>query len=159
MKQKSKIILIGLISAVILIAINMNTEQQKENNTGTANGGLEKRALTIGTAVLQVELAQTTQQRMTGLSHRSELAEDHGMLFIFDTDGRHGIWMKDMQFPIDIIWIDAAMKVVHIAGSVTPETYPKSFTSQTPARYVLEVPAGYADEKITIGDSAVLQDL
>ena len=159
MNRKSNILVGGIIMATIVsIGIGMDTQQHKEHSTGSANSGLEERTLTVGGAVLQVELAQTTEQRVTGLSYRSTLEEGQGMLFIFDTDGTHGIWMKDMQFAIDIIWLDTAMKVVHIEESVAPDTYPKSFRSPVPARYVLEVPAGYASGRITIGDNAVLQD-
>ena len=135
----------------------MVTQQYKGNEMGAANSGLEEKTLTVGTSVLQVEIAQTTEQKITGLSYRPSLAEGRGMFFIFDTDGGHGIWMKDMQFSIDIIWIDAAMKVVHIEKSVAPDTYPEVFTSPTPARYVLEVPAGYTEGRISIGDTVALE--
>ncbi len=158
MEQKNKIIFGCILGAIIVsIGINMATQQHKENNTGVANSGLEENALTVGAAVLQVEIAQTAEQKITGLSHRPSLAEGRGMLFIFDTDDTHGIWMKDMRFPIDIIWIDAAMKVVHIEKSVAPNTYPEVFTSPTPARYVLEVPAGYTKGRIHIGDTVTLK--
>ena len=158
MRQKSKIIFSIIIGVLIAVSIGVytGTQQNKESDAELANSGLEEKTLTVGTATLQVEIAQTTEQKITGLSYRPSLAEGRGMLFIFDTDGRHGIWMKDMQFPIDIIWIDAAMKVVHIEKSVAPDTYPQVFTSPVPARYVLEVPAGYAKGRMTIGDLAVL---
>ena len=158
MKQKNNIIFICIVVAIIVsIGINIIAAQQhRGNETGVANSGLEEKTLTVGTTTLQVEIAQTAEQKITGLSHRLSLAEGRGMFFIFDTDGRHGIWMKDMEFPIDIIWIDAAMKVVHIEKSVAPDTYPQTFTTPTPARYVLEVPAGYAKGRIAVGDAVVL---
>ena len=100
--------------------------------------------------MLQVEIAQTPEQQRIGLSHRTKLAEGHGMLFIFNTDDTHSIWMKDMHFPIDIIWIDNTMKVIHIEQNIAPDTYPHSFTPPTPARYVLEVPAGYTKERVAV---------
>ena len=158
MEQKNNIIFGIIICAVIVsIGVGMVTQQYKGDDTGLANSGLEERVMAVGNTVLQVEIAQTPEQKATGLSHRPALAEGRGMLFIFDTDGGHGIWMKDMQFPIDIIWIDAAMKVVHIEKSVAPDTYPEVFDSPTPARYVLEVPAGYTDGRIAIGDAVTLE--
>ena len=121
------------------------------------NSGLEEKVLTIGTATLQVAVAQTVEQRVAGLSHWSSLAEGYGMLFIFDIDGTHGIWMKDMQFPIDIVWISAAMKVVHIERSVSPDTYPQTFLPPIPARYILEVPAEYTQGRVNIGDTVMFQ--
>ena len=159
MKQKNKVIfgiIIGVLIAVS-VGVYISTQYAKESNVGLANSGLEEKTLTVGATTLQVEIAQTTEQKITGLSYRPSLAEGRGMLFIFDTDGEHGIWMKDMQFPIDIIWIDAAMKVVHIEQAVAPDTYPQVFASPTPARYVLEVPAGYAKGRMTIGDTVTLK--
>ena len=161
MKQKNNIffgIIIGVIMASIGIGIGM--EYHKKNHTqqeSLANSGLEERTLIVGDTVLQVEVAQTTEQRMTGLSYRSSLAESRGMFFIFENDGIHGIWMKEMQFPIDVVWIDAAMKVLHIERSVAPNTYPKQFAPPTPARYVLEVPAGYTKGRIIVGETLLIK--
>ena len=66
------------------------------------------------------------------------------MLFIFESDERWGIWMRDMLFPIDIIWADAGGAIVTIAKNIAPETYPHVFEPVAPARYALEVPAGFA---------------
>ena len=90
------------------------------------------------------EVVQTEEARSRGLSGRASLAEGHGMLFVFEQDGQWGIWMKDMHFSIDILWLDAAGTVVTVASSISPETYPESFHPEAPARYVLELPAGYA---------------
>lgn len=102
---------------------------------------------------VSAEIAQTLPDRARGLGGRPCLSKDSGMLFVFDTDGKHGFWMKDMQFPIDIIWIDAHQRVVHIESDVSPDTYPYSFTPPAPARYVLEVRAGFSDEhNLLVGD-------
>lgn len=94
-----------------------------------------------------VELADTPEKRVQGLSGRSEVADEYGMLFVFEAEGRHGFWMKDMQVPIDIIWIGADGRIVHIEHEVAPSTYPNVFTPMAPARYVLETRAGYAKEQ------------
>ena len=70
-----------------------------------------------------VEVAQTEKERIQGLSGRNEMPND-GMFFIFDKDGRHGIWMKDMQFPIDILWLGSDFAVVDFKENVLPNTYP-----------------------------------
>ncbi len=104
---------------------------------------------------VKYETADTKNQRRTGLGGRQSLNQDSTMLFIFPTSSQHGIWMKDMNFPIDIIWLDANKKVVHIESHVSPETYPTTFTPTEPAKYVLETNAGFVDENsITIGDTA-----
>jgi uncharacterized membrane protein (UPF0127 family) len=75
----------------------------------------------------------------------SEREDDPGLLFVFDEPGLHGIWMKDMRFPIDILWLDDAFQVVDVRKNVAPDSYPTVFKPTKPARYVLEVTAGFAD--------------
>ena len=101
--------------------------------------------VTIGSAIISAEVADTQVQRMRGLSGREGLAPDSGMLFIFETDGKWGIWMKDMRFSLDIIWADASGNIVTIERGAALESYPKAFEPSAPARYVLEVPAGFSE--------------
>ena len=134
-------------------------ESAEGGTTESANTGLQERLLTIGDAKLLVEIAQTPKEQMIGLSYRKSLAEGRGMLFIFDRNDTHSIWMKDMHFPIDIVWITEAMKVAHIAQNVSPDTFPQVFSPPSPARYVLETPAGYTKGKIQPGDTMTLTEL
>jgi uncharacterized membrane protein (UPF0127 family) len=111
--------------------------------------------LTIGTATVVLEIADTPEALHRGLSGRNSLAEDHGLLFVFPTPDRYGFWMPDMHFAIDIIWLDDKLRVVYIKNDATPDTYPEVFKPDTPARYVLEVPAGYAaSHGIVVGTQA-----
>ena len=105
---------------------------------------------------VQVEIVDTYEERAQGLSGISRLADTEGMLFVFTEDGQHSFWMKDMLFSIDIIWVAADGSVVHIAPSISPDSYPQSFTPPLPARYVLEVRAGFATEH-EIGVGSKLQ--
>lgn len=117
------------------------------------------RTITIGGVPVHVEVVDTDASRAQGLSGHAPLESDQGMLFVFETDGAYPFWMKDMLFPIDILWVDAQGKVVHIEKNVAPDTYPASFTPDSPARYVLEVPAGFTDQHdIQIGDTANLEE-
>ena len=75
------------------------------------------------------------------------------MLFVFDHPAQYPFWMKDMNFPIDIIWIDENLKVIFIKKNAVPESYPEVFTSPQNSKYVLEVVAGFSDKyNIKIGD-------
>ena len=61
--------------------------------------------------------------------------------------------MKDMNFPIDVIWLDENYRVVDIAQDVRPDSFPKVFDPQGPAKYILEVNAGFSGRNnIKIGD-------
>lgn len=105
----------------------------------------DNRQVVINDQALTATVVQTPTDRQRGLSGAKSLGEGEGMLFVFEGDSKHGIWMKDMRFAIDIIWMDKERKIVHIEKNITPETYPTVFYSSAPARYVLEVPALYTD--------------
>jgi uncharacterized membrane protein (UPF0127 family) len=101
------------------------------------------------------------EDRAMGLMFRPSLAADHGMLFVFDQPDFHGIWMKNCKFPIDILWLDAARKVVHLAESVPPckrEPCPV-YTPMSTASYVVELSAGQARREKAIVGSTVKFEL
>ena len=111
-------------------------------------------ALTINGVTIGVVLSKTPEERTQGLSERGTLPANEGMLFLFDSTDYHAFWMKDMRFPIDIIWIDESHAIVDIAKNVLPESFPASFIPSKAARYVLEVNANFVDRNgIAIGDS------
>ena len=111
----------------------------------------------IGDRDFAMRVARTETERQQGLSGTSELPQGQALVFIFPTDDSWGIWMKDMKYPIDIVWLDAAKKVVHIERNVSPDTYPATtFRPKTSARYVIELKAGASEaSRITIGSHAV----
>ncbi len=90
------------------------------------------------------QVAKTDAQRTTGLSGRACIGADQGMLFEFDNPGLYPFWMKDMKFPIDMVWINANHTVVTVDPAVLPSSYPSNFVSSAPAQYVLELQAGRA---------------
>mgnify|MGYP006294767647 CR=1 FL=1 len=89
-----------------------------------------------------LEIVRSQEERIRGLSGRKRLGSNSGMLFLFPTSDYHAIWMKEMNFAIDIVWLDADYKVVNIVQEATPESYPATFRPEVPARYVIELPAG-----------------
>lgn len=92
-----------------------------------------------------VAVSDTSYTKMKGLSGKTSLAQNQGMIFVFEEPGIEGFWMKDMNFPIDIIWIDENLAVNHIEKSVSPATYPTILYPESKAKYVLEVSAGQSD--------------
>jgi uncharacterized membrane protein (UPF0127 family) len=118
--------------------------------------------LHIGEIPVRIEIADTDSERVRGLSGRNTLENIDGLLFIFPTDERHAIWMKDMKFPIDIIWISEDLKVIDITKNATPESYPAVYRPTTSARYALETDVHFSDAfGIAIGQTVQLpeQDL
>lgn len=92
--------------------------------------------------------------RTKGLSGRKSLPPDTVMLFVFYTSDKYGIWMKDMNFPIDIIWLDENKKIVKIKENVSPNTFPETFFPPTPSLYIIEANAGFVDENsLLVGNS------
>lgn len=96
--------------------------------------------------------ANTDELRMKGLSGREGLDDNTVMVFTFNTPGMYGFWMKDMLFPIDIIWINDERKVVHIERNVDPSSYPKPFYPTAPASMVIESEVGVI-QNIAVGDT------
>lgn len=106
----------------------------------------------IGEHTINLELADTTQKQMKGLSRRESLGEDSGMLFVFKGSRIRNFWMRGMYFPIDIVWIREDGTVVGCAESVPSPADPKQLiglerrSSPEPVKYVLELNAGKCEE-------------
>lgn len=111
----------------------------------------------ISESCFQVEIADTPEERATGLMFREELARDSGMLFVFEDDGIHSFWTKNTKIPLDIIWISQDMVVVYISRDTRPclaDPCPP-VNPEKIARYVLEVNAGISESAgIEVGDKA-----
>ena len=95
---------------------------------------------------IPVEVADTLKKRSLGLGKRTSLKKGWGMLFVFEKLKPHRFWMKDMQFPLDIIWLDNH-RIVHIIHNAKPSNSkgePEVMTSPVPVNFVLEIAAGRA---------------
>ncbi len=134
--QKRKIIFIIFLQVLLLFFLFFFFQEKKEENV----------YIKIGENSFLFEVAETKEDRERGLSKRDALKEVDGLLFIFPTEDYHAIWMKEMNFPIDIIWIDKEKKVVDYKKNVPPESYPESFFPSMPAKYVLETEAGFIEK-------------
>lgn len=95
---------------------------------------------------INVEIADNSFERERGLSFRKSMKQDEGMLFIFDELGKYGFWVKDMNFPLDVVWINEEGRVVYEVNNVSLDTYPGVFINEVSARYVLEVNAGVTEK-------------
>lgn len=99
-----------------------------------------RQALRIGTHHFEVEIAATPEQRQRGLMGRDHLADNGGMLFVFEEAGQHCFWMHDTPLPLSIAFIDDAGHIVDLA-----DMHPHSDTLHCPAapvRYALEIEQG-----------------
>lgn len=137
--------------------------------------------IVVNNRTASVLLADTELKRIRGLSGKDSIGAD-GMLFISPNEDSLGIWMKEMQFPIDIIWLadaderglqsaqmvadgrisvnqrrhqreSAVLMVVDMKENVAPETFPEVFYPKERAQYVLETNAGFTrDTAVSVGD-------
>ena len=116
---------------------------------------LRRIPLKIGDTELRVEVARTDEERSAGLGGRESLRTDEGMLFVFDKQGFYVFWMKDMLFPLDIVWINKDKKIVDVITDVQPETYPDfEYVNDFLATSVLEVNAGFFEKHgLKLGDT------
>jgi len=102
---------------------------------------------------IQVEVVSTDTARERGLSNRDSIAEDQGMLFLFDVPGLYPFWMKDMRFSIDLIWIQGDV-VSGLIQNMPPENPPvTNYRPKTPVDKVLELKSGAISAmNLKIGD-------
>jgi uncharacterized protein len=137
----------GAAAAILLLALVLGTCGTSEN--------IEREPLTIvaanGTAArLQVEVADTAEERQQGLMGRTEVPLDAGMLFVLE-ECCHGFWMKDTRVPLSVAFIERCGRIIHIADL---EPFSETIVN-APGQYAfgLEVAQGWYDRNgITTGD-------
>lgn len=100
------------------------------------------------------EVADDNSSRQSGLMFRKALPDNKGMLFVFEEESRPSFWMKNMLFPLDIIWISKDDLVVGLSKGVKPCAGAcESISPQEKIKYAVEVGAGFVDKyKIGLGD-------
>lgn len=146
---KNGLIAIAVIVGVGLLFWKLNYDQQ---------------TLRLHGQTYRITVLRTEDELHRGLSGTASLAADHAMVFVFPREDKWSIWMKDMNYPIDIVWLDSAKNVVHLEKNVQPSTYNRSepsksklFKSDKVARYVIELASGTIERTgIVIGDPAGL---
>ncbi|GGN98660.1 DUF192 domain-containing protein [Haloarcula pellucida] len=145
----------------------------REGTTGTASGTTtetatqSENATTVAVrddaerlATVEVRIADTGPKRYLGLSNTTSLEPNEGMLFVHDEEGEYGYVMRDMDFPLDIIFVDANGTITTIHHAPLPpegtsESELKEYSGQ--GKYVLEVNRGWANRTgVTVGDRVEL---
>lgn len=167
MKEVAKIV--GLIALLVGLMVFVSWSQQSGSLESLKKGfqpsreqeaSAEKliiKTLKVGSREFEVEIADTPAARSRGLSGRDQIAENEGMLFVFENeDVQPAFWMKDMKFAIDIIWIDEG-QVIQITPNAkppkpgTPDEDIELILPESPVDLVLETKAGEASG-IKLGD-------
>lgn len=94
---------------------------------------------------IDVEIADTEYDRAVGLMFRESMEENQGMLFIMPSERKQAFWMKNTMIPLDMIFMDKDQKIVSIQKNTRPYSE-QSYISEKPAKYVVEVIAGFANK-------------
>lgn len=144
-----------LLTALVLFLVFSGLALKKslfDNAKETANQIYERTGGVIGEPktvpeTINVLIADTDAKRMLGLGARESLPESSVMLFIFPKPDAYGIWMKDMNFPIDIFWLDDNFSVIDQKTNVATSTYPEIFYPSAKVSFVLEGNAGFAEKR------------
>lgn len=115
--------------------------------------------LKLGDGIFHARLALNDEARQKGLSETSSLGADQALLMAFPESDKWSIWMKDMKYAIDIVWLNENKEVVYIVKNADPEGSDKvSFTPRDKSKYVIELPAGTVSGKsIQTGAKAEFQ--
>ena len=150
---------IGIAAVIVGVAgmISLPSEVKIDANSNFLMGIIQ-----LDDEIIQVYIADTDPRRMRGLMWETEsfLADDKGMLFVFDEPGNRSMWMKNMQFHLDIIWFNENGNVISIEKNVSPCITPVEVMScksagvyADNAQYVLELISGYVNEYSITEDS------
>lgn len=165
--MKKVLLLYGVL--VVAIAIFFFVRGGSLFNFNFGNRGnstdVSKATATVGDKTYKLILARTEEEKIKGLSERDNLPKDTGMLFIFEEKAEHGFWMKNMRFPIDILYIsdNKVVEIVENAPKPTENQDPSTlpiYRSGDPVNYVLELNANEVKEnKVKEGDTVDLKGL
>lgn len=102
-------------------------------------------SVVLADQTFQTEIVDSPSLMKKGLSGRSSLCQTCAMVFVFEKEGKYRFWMKDMKFPIDIIWLDKEGKIIYRRENLSPDTFPQTFgpePDESNTLYVIEVPSG-----------------
>ncbi len=163
--MRNKTVLAGAVLLVVLItALWIINKDERENNPEKIEKKrheppfkkegvlyIEENSEMDTLAIIEIEIADTPEDIRQGMMYRTRLEANHGMFFLFDGERERSFWMKNTILSLDILFINASGRIVHIAEHTIP--YSKDpIPSIYPAQFVLEVNAGFCREHgITAG--------
>lgn len=145
------------------------TTSSGASDAPTTTAGSELRTVTINASggeqvPVEVEIADEPAEQTQGLMNRTELAEDRGMLFVFQSETTLSFWMKNTLIPLSVAYMDSGGRIVDIQrmepvdkDQTIPNTALPRYVSAEPAQYALEVNQGFFEEHgVEVGDTAEL---
>jgi uncharacterized membrane protein (UPF0127 family) len=143
--NKSIVVITGILLVVTSVLFLLSRDNKKLTEDAVVGQIHEKEGqffISGGRVPISVTIADSEEERSLGLSGVPSLPPYTGKWFVFETQGMYGFWMKDMNFPIDIVWIDETMTIVGISENISPQSYPNVFYPPKQSKYVLEINSG-----------------
>lgn len=154
--EKMKLIICFLIGSFLIVSCKEESKKvvKTEPVVFKKEGELTIIKQKVDTLItsLDIEIAESEYETQTGLMYRERMAINQGMLFIFPDERMHSFYMKNTEFPLDIIFIKADSTIASFQENAQPynET---GLSSQVPIKYVLEVNAGLSQKwLLEVGD-------
>jgi len=157
-----------LVTVIAVIGVSVSLLQAARHSAAWTGSSTAQWAVARGVVVfpdetrVNVEIADTPERRQRGLMFREALAEEQGMVFIFERTGFYPFWMKNTLIPLDMIWLDANRRIVTVAHSVPPckQDPCPSYPPTADALYVVEVRSGFArDHGVEEGQTLVFENI
>lgn len=143
-----KQILIGAAILILVIFVALFYFQRRSSGGGIMSM-FQSSTATVNGQTYKIDVAKTQEEKEVGLSDKTQLADNQGMVFTFDNPGYYSFWMKKMKFPIDIVFI-RDNRIVEVYPNAQPPTSETEslpiYTPLEPADMVLELKAGQADK-------------
>ena len=152
---------LNIILSLMLLLIAISFFLYAQNNNFQNNQKIERNGsnniseICFENKCFNVEIADTSEKRRTGLMNRESLAIDSGMLFTFEKEGIYNSWMKNTLIPLDIIWFNKDNEIIFIKENAQPckTEQCETFGPEKKAKYILEINGGLAEKTgVEIGD-------
>ncbi|HKU32909.1 MAG TPA: DUF192 domain-containing protein [Candidatus Nitrosotalea sp.] len=132
------------------IKLQPTANQTRGQSSEILSNNFAKGKISIDGTILDVQIADTPDKMTEGLQFQKPLPYNQGMIFVFSEPQIVAMWMKDMQFPLDMIWFDNNGNVVHIEKNLSPcnDSSPCQVYdgNRQNTKYVLEVTSGFVDK-------------
>lgn len=152
-KKNIWLLLVIALAVIAYLFFFSGKKQDKQSIRQVIQSMKTKQEIIINENKLNAHFVTEPEDRARGLSIFDSLPEDEAMVFQFDKPGKYSFWMREMKFPIDILWLDEEKRVVSLKERAQPEDFPETYKPDDMALYVVEVNAGYVEKNnIAKGD-------
>ncbi|MBU3942838.1 DUF192 domain-containing protein [Patescibacteria group bacterium] len=151
------VLLVIVLLVIVLLGVLRFVKSMQENNMENQYSQIKE--VCFEKKCFNVEVVEGLADKAKGLMERESLAENSGMLFLYNQERVISIWTKNMKIPIDVIWLNKDLEVVYLVENAQPCLTEKceSFKPETKAQYILEINAGQIQQNdVQLGHKAEL---